>query len=125
MSRKNILKYTIAENHPTDVAFDSRSNPTNVDYLDNVGIFIYSPQAFNGTFTVWASNDKAENNESRLPENWFSLDFGEPVTTNQFTAMVININQVPFSYLAISYTPDAGPFVPSIFTIKLTSKMIG
>jgi hypothetical protein len=123
MSRKNNLKHTIV-NQSGATSFDTKLTPTNLDWLDNAGIIFTYTGNLVGTLVVYASNDKAEENLTRLPENWSTLDFGSAITgidgTN--TPVTLNLKFLPFSWIAIGYTATSGT---GVITAKLTSKMVG
>lgn len=124
MSRKNNLKYTIVDAVDGSVNFDTFNTPTNIDYLDNAGLLVSYTGNLVGTLAVFVSNDKAEENTTRLPVEWVELDFGVAVDgiDGTGTALQFNLNQLPYSWLAVSYTATSGT---GDMTIKLTSKMLG
>ena len=123
MSRKNNLKHTII-NQSGASSFDTKSTPTNIDYLDNAGIIFTYTGDLVGTLTVFVSNDKAEENPTRLPINWSTLDFGTAITgiDGTGTAVTLNFTFLPYSWIAIGYTATSGT---GVITAKLTSKMVG
>lgn len=99
MSRKNNLKYTIVDAVDGSVNFDTFSTPTNIDYLDNAGLLVSYTGNLVGTLAVFVSNDKAEENPTRLPVEWVELDFGVAVDgiDGTGTALQFNLNQLPYS----------------------------
>ncbi len=126
MSRKNIIKYTLLENVPSSASFDTYQNPVNVDGMDNCSLFIFrelSEYAL-GKFRIWASNDKASGVDGRVPENWFELTFSEEMLISSNQGMIVEINPISFSWLAISYECQ-DPASTATITAKLTAKMIG
>lgn len=123
MSRKNNLKHTII-NQSGAISFDTKLVPTNIDYLDNASIiFTYSGNLV-GTLTIFVSNDKAEENSTRLPINWSTLDMGSAISgiDGTGTPVTLNFTFLPFSWIAVGYTATSGT---GTITAKLTSKMVG
>lgn len=97
----------------------------NVDYLDNLSLTINTNfELFSGILEIWVSNDKAEQNETRLPESWFRLDIGGDIDFSIIQSFIVNINQSPFSYLAVKFI-SVDPATTGTVTIKATCKMIG
>lgn len=124
MSRKNNLKFSIVDAVSGATDFDTFATPTNIDYLDNAGLLVTYTGSLVGALTVWVSNDKAEDNLTRLPETWVELDFGTTIDGIDGTgnALQFNLNQLPYSWLAVDYVATSGT---GNMTVKLTSKMLG
>lgn len=128
MARKNILRQSIVSAQSLAASF--QTVPTVVSYLDNCSYQInITTSNSTGTFTVQGSSDYAP----RTPEapgntgNWVDLPLGGP-TANPVAAaandsILINLNQIPFNALRVSYTPTiAGTGTCEIWTLD---KQIG
>lgn len=123
MSRKNNLKHTLVNAQSGASSFDTKLTPTNVDYLDNCSLLISYTGTLVGVIKVYVSNDKAEENITRLPETWAALEFDSTISVDgTLTPITVNLNQVPFSWLAVGYVATSGA---GNLTVKLTSKMLG
>lgn len=120
MGRKDVLfSYPMFQAVDTAVTVDTFTNPTNVVYLDNCGIQVYWDPTVDGELFVYASMDKLN------PSNWTELDFGTQILINNLdTTHMINLNQVPFNWLALEFIPAGGGSSGNI-TAMLTSKMVG
>jgi hypothetical protein len=124
--RKNSHSHTLRDGTSGSTSLDMSANittePTNVQYSDNVGLFFtWTGSSPIGTVYVDVSNDKVSGDNE--PTNWATLDFGSTVgiTGNADTGL-ININQVPFSWLRVRYTRTSGS---GTLTINLTTKQTG
>ena len=99
MSRKNVtLPYRLI----SDVTIDENytSSPTNIRYLDNVGIELVWTGTPTGTFYI----------EGTVSGNtWQALDFGSAVSAvGAEGSHLLNINQCPYDQLRISYIATSG-----------------
>lgn len=124
MGRKNVLKHTIVNAQSGATSFNTEATPTNVDFLDNCSLLVTYTGSLVGTLSILVSNDVAELNPTRLPINWVALNFGTTIDgiDGTGTTLQFNLNQLPYSWLAISYTATSGT---GNITVKLTSKMLG
>jgi len=124
MARKDTLKsYVLLNEQSTASSFDTYSNPTNIDYLDNVGIQVVWTGTTVGVLEVYGSNDAANAQQGKYPTNWSKFEFGATInvdTTN--SDLLIHMNQVPYSWIALKYTATSGT---GTMTAKLTVKMVG
>jgi hypothetical protein len=121
VSRKNVYNYVILNGVDASISFDTFSSPTTINFLDNAGIQIFWTGNPVGEFKVFVSNDKLQGNE--LPTNWSELDFGTSILIDSSNSdILINMNQLPFSYLAVSYEAASGS---GVITANLTTKMVG
>ena len=108
--RKNtLISYKIIPDNTVAASMDTKAAPTNVMWLDNAGItFQWSP-AVNGTLQVLVSNDNVIGDAVHPVVNWTVLDFGVSIIVdNTNTNLLINMNQLPFRWLAIAYTHGSG-----------------
>ena len=123
MGRKDILKYQIVPTQSGATSFDTKLNPTCLDYQDNVSLQIYWTGSLVGEIQVFVSNDNVSPKLGQTVTNWSQLDFGSTLTVDgTHTDMLININQNSFSFIAIGYVATSGT---GNITAQLTSRMIG
>ena len=109
MSRKNNLKHTLVNAQSGAASFDTKLTPTNVDYLDNCSLVISYTGTLVGAIKVYVSNDKAEENITRLPETWAALEFDSAIAVDgTLTPITVNLNQVPFAAISFQYTNISG-----------------
>lgn len=128
MARKNTLVTPIATNQ--SLSADFNTSPTVVRYLDNVSYQInVTTSDSTGTFVVQASNDYYvnEGNDSVVtnPGNWVTLSLagGTPSVAGANDTIIINLNQLPFYAVRLSYTSTvAGTGTCSIYMV---SKQLG
>lgn len=121
MSRKNVYNYVIIDNQDGSTSFDTFLKPTNVNYLDNSGIQVLWSGTLLGQLKIYASNDQVQG--TNLPTNWSELDFGSSIVIdNTNSDIIINMNQLPFSWIALEYISTSGT---GSITAKLTTKMVG
>lgn len=120
--RKNVLSSYEIFTDETAANFDNKLNPTEVSFLDNAGITIEWTGTPVGLISVFVSNDEASPKQDRPVVNWIELDFGSPVVidgTN--TNLLINMNQLPFRWLALGYVHTSGT---GTLSAQLTAKMV-
>ena len=123
MGRKDILKYQIVPTQSGATSFDTKSNPTCIDYQDNVSLQVYWTGSLVGVLKVFVSNDNINPKLGQTVTNWSELDFGSTLAVDgTHTDMLININQNSFSFIAIGYVATSGT---GNITAQLTSRMIG
>lgn len=127
MGRKNVLNYTIYSSQSMAANFDNLLAPTNINFLDNVMILAQWTTGSSplGVLKVFVSNDEADVNPqaNRPPTNWYELDFGSPIVVNSSdNKAVINMTQLPATWLAIGYERTGGS---GLFTAKMTIKQVG
>lgn len=109
MARKNVLKpYKVLS--AQSLASNFQSNPTSITYGDNCAyqINITTTDSI-GTFSVQASLDYEKDPVSNTvinPGNWvdLSLSGGTPFANAANDKIIINLNQLPFSAIRLSYT---------------------
>lgn len=116
MSRKNSLVTTLAVSQSLATSFNSA--PTVVRFLDNCSyqINVFTTNSI-GTFQVQVSNDYyvSEANDSVVTNSgsWAALTLagGVPTINAANDTIVINLNQLPFYAVRLSYistTPGTG-----------------
>lgn len=124
MARKDTLKsYVLLNAQSTASDFNTFTNPTNVDYLDNVGIQVIWTGTTVGVLEVYGFNDAANAQQGSYPSNWSKFEFGATInvdTTN--SDLLIHMNQLPYSWIALKYVATSGT---GTMTAKLTVKMVG
>lgn len=117
MGRKNIVSnYAQFGTAGCNLATASTtSNVTEVQYMDNIGIVInWTGTSPVGAVTIQVSNDQL---------TWDDLDFGNTIDVSGNTGThIIEITQLPFSYLRAKYTKSSG--VGTLYS-SLTSKQVG
>lgn len=123
MSRKDIIKsYSIFTEQDASTSFDNKSAPSSVSSLDNAGITVQWTGTPEGEFKVYVSNDKADYQANKPVVNWHELDFGAPiVVSGADTNHVINMNQLPFSWIAFGYVSSSGS---GTLSAQMTAKMV-
>lgn len=99
--RKNvILPHKIVDAQPLSASF--KSVPINVQYLDNIGLMLkVTTTANTGVFEIEASIDGVTYDVLTLTPAISPLAGVNDIIT-------INLNQVPFSYIRISFTLGTG-----------------
>lgn len=123
MGRKNTHRYTIFQAQNASASFDNKNNATDVQFLDNMGIQVIWTGSPVGVLKVLTSNDVASPSDGIPVVNWSELDFGTSIAIdNTNSDILININQLPFKWLAVEYVRTSGT---GAITIQFTSKMVG
>ena len=123
MAKKVISGFPVLSAKSLATSFDTYSSPTNIDFLDNVGLLMSWSNALSpvGIFEIWVSNkDKGE--QPSVASDYVALNFGSNIAidgTN--TSHVITLNQLPFSWIAFKYTATSGS---GSLDVKLSSKEI-
>lgn len=128
MSRKNTLVYQLASNQSLSALFHTPA--TVVRYLDNCSYQInVTTSNSTGTFAVEVSNDyyvnEGNDNVVMNPGNWVPLTLagGTPTVSAMNDTIMINLNQLPFYAVRLTYTPNvAGTGTASIY---ITDKSVG
>lgn len=123
MARKDILKYTIIPTQSGASGFNTKANPTNLDYQDNISIQIFWTGSLVGQLKVFVSNDSVNVKLGQTVTNWSLLEFGTSILIDGTQSdIIININQNPFSWIALQWIPTSGT---GNITAQLTSKQVG
>ena len=126
MARKNIVPYKVATAQSLAAGFTTI--PTVIAYLDNCSYQInVNTTNSTGIFEVQASLDyrPQEPGESTPnPGNWSTLPLtGVPSVSTVSDTIILDLNQLPFSAIRLSYTPTvAGTGTADIY---LLSKQLG
>lgn len=129
LSAKNTLVYNLTPT-PQSLAVSFVTPPTVVRFLDNCSYQINLTTTDSvGSFQVQASNDyyvnEGNDNVVQNPGNWVKLTLagGTPFVNAANDNIIIDLNQIPFYALRISYTPT----VPGTgtCTIFVTDKRLG
>lgn len=109
MARKNILRHQLVASQSLASSFNS--TPTVIAYLDNCSYQInITTTNSTGTFGVQGSVDYQEATPNQLGNagHWIDLPLGgsaaAPVAAAANDSILINLNQVPFNALRITYT---------------------
>ena len=123
MARKDILKYQIIPTQSGASSFDTKSNPTNLDWLDNVSLQVYWTGTLVGELKVYVSNDSVNPKLGQTVTNWSLLEFGAPVLIDGSQSdLIININQNSFSFIALAWAPASGT---GNITAQMTCRQVG
>src|SRR5574343_69406 len=126
MSRKNVLEHELRDSAKVsaDLSLSASfiSEITNVKYLDNIGLQVsWAGTSPVGQLYVDISSDNV-NIDTEIV-NWTELDFGSPATVSGNTGSgLININQVPFTWMRVRYTRSSGT---GTMNINISAKMVG
>lgn len=128
MSRKNTLITPLVTNQSLSASFNTA--PTVVRNLDNCSYQInVTTTDSSGTFVVQVSNDyyvnEANDSVVQTAGNWTAITLagGTPFVSAANDTIVINLNQLPFYAMRLSYTSTvAGTGTCSIY---IASKQIG
>ncbi len=126
MSRKNTLEFQVAIDQSLAASFTSPV--TIVKTLDNCSYQInVTTTDSTGTFAIQASDDYGINeitNDVTYSGTWVDLPIGgTPVVSGANDIILVDINQVPFKALRVSYT--AGTAGTGTCAIKLVGRQIG
>lgn len=108
MARKNILRQELSSSQSLAASF--QSTPTIITYLDNCSyqINVITTNS-TGTFSIQGSVDYATRTQEEPGNtgNWIDLPLGgssvAPVAAAANDSILINLNQVPFNALRVSY----------------------
>jgi hypothetical protein len=123
MGRKDILKYNIIPTQSGAATFDTKSNPTCVDYLDNCSLQIMWTGSLVGEIRIWVSNDKVTPSLGQTVTNWSRYEASTTMSVSgSYTDMLINIAVIDFSFIAIEYVATSGT---GNITANITGRMIG
>lgn len=123
MGRKNSHRYTIFQAQSASASFDNKNAATDVQFLDNMGIQVTWTGTPVGVLKVLVSNDVANPTDGIPVVNWSELDFGTAIQIdNTNSDLLININQLPFKWIALEYVRTSGT---GTITAQFTSKMVG
>lgn len=112
-------------------AVDGTTNPTTIAkpfsifYQDNAGIVITWTGDLAGTFSIFATNDAFGINQPPDASSWVQLEFGAAITVDpslQSQGILINLNQLPFTGLYVSYSNASGT---GNISATITTKRLG
>lgn len=108
MARKNVVVHQLEQAKSLATSFTTE--PTLVKYLDNVAYQInVTTSDSTGSFSVEASVDYAISEPTNLvtnPGNWVALPLGgTPSVAGANDSILVNLNQLPFNAVRVTYTP--------------------
>lgn len=114
-SSKNAGRFSLVTNQ--DIGSTSTSGTIGFQYLDNIGIYLKwtAAAAVSGTFSVNISNDGTAYTALSLS--------GTPTVSGSADTCLINLNQVPFSFVTITYT--SGTTGTGAWNAYVTVKEVG
>jgi hypothetical protein len=108
-----IVPFKFIDGESLSAAFSSR--PINIQYLDNIGITLACTAitANTGKFVIECTIDG---------ETWIDIEvFPEIQLDDEPDNIIINLNNLPFSQMRVSFTPD-GPSPDGVVTGFITAK---
>jgi hypothetical protein len=127
LSRKNVVVHTLESSQ--SLAANFNTDPTLVKFLDNCSYQInVTTSNSEGSFQVEASNDYAiyePTNDVQNSGTWIPLTLagGTPTVAAQNDTIIINLNQLPFNAIRLSYSSSvAGTGTCSVY---LVGKQLG
>jgi hypothetical protein len=105
--KKVLLPYKLV--NAVSMGTSITSDPTNVQYIDNIGLQITATGTPTGTLEVQGTAS-AEDPRDGSSTQWDALTFDPalPAFTGAPASILININQFPFSRLRVVYTRTSG-----------------
>lgn len=126
MARKNVLNYEVAIGQSLASSFQTPA--TVIKYLDNCSYqIVVTTSDSTGTFAVQGSNDYEVAEPGNIisdPGHWVDLPLsGTPFVSAASDDILIDLNQLPFSAIRVSYT-SATPGTGTC-DITLNSKQVG
>lgn len=127
MARKNVNVYPLETAVSLGASFTTA--PTLIKYMDNCSYQITATTADAiGTFAVEASLDfsmEETTNVVKNPGNWVPLTLagGTPAIAGANTGIIINLNELPFNAIRLSYTRASGTGTASVYI--MTKQMGG
>ena len=81
------------------------SEETTVGQFDKLTYQCKFSEPASGTFVVEAKSQSSKDPNGKDTE-WYALDFGGPMTITAETDVVINLTEVPFNQIRISWSGD-------------------
>lgn len=123
MGRKDTVNYEVFVDRTLATSFDTFDNPTNIEFMDNVGLTLtWVPTATSGELEVFVSNKKGPVKPT-VEADYVKLDFGVPILMGTTDLKhVISMNQLPFAWISFKYTRSAGS---GTATLKMQNKQVG
>lgn len=110
-ARKNvIIPYHLVQGGDMSSSFVSK--PVGVQYLDNSGVQVKFSGNAVGVFSVEASINY---DPVKQVGDFVELDFGGPITTDE-SSFLINMKQLPYSFIRVKYTSTSGSGSCDIWT---------
>ena len=104
--RKNTNQHRLLSGQ--SMATDFSSEASNILFVDNVGLQVKWTGTAIGVITVECSNN--HDPDTHTEGDWYSLTFDPALEQPAGTAggYLINLNQVPFSWVRLSYDAGSG-----------------
>lgn len=124
MARKDTLNYIVKQftNNTLVADVDNFTDPTEVNFMDNIGIILAWSGAPVGQFEIYVSNS-AKTKEQLSANDFVKLDFGATIEIDATeTNHLVSINQIPFKWIAVKYVFSSGS---GALTVFMNNKMVG
>jgi hypothetical protein len=124
MARKDTLNYIVKQftNNTLVTDVDNFADPTEVNFMDNIGIILAWSGAPVGQFEIYVSNS-AKIKEQLSANDFVKLDFGATIEIDATeTNHLVSINQIPFKWIAVKYVFSSGS---GALTVFMNNKMVG
>lgn len=122
MRKSNLISFKVVDAHSLAASFNS--DPTNINFLDNVGyeIDLSGAATFNGSIAVQASNSYKQDDEGNVVNTgtWITLT-SQAIVAGSPSNSLFSLNQVPFAYLRLSITRTSGTGTMSAY---VSAKMV-
>jgi len=107
MARKNAHSYSMFKSDSNQsgavdatLSQDSSFNATDVSQVDKATIHVVFDAPNSGTLSIWAKNS--------LDDSFFELNFGAPLTITAETECMLDLQQLDFQNIYLSWVPSAG-----------------
>lgn len=116
MPRKNVLASFHAIKNG-DMSSVITSPVTNVMFLDNLIIQLNSTGAPVGAYTVEFSADYSQDSQGVVinPGNWVVCGLSPSASITSAGSVMIDFNQIPASYMRVTWTPASGTGVLNMY----------
>lgn len=124
MGRKDTVNYTVREfiDSPLTADVDNFSNPSEVNFMDNLGIILSWTGTPVGEFEVYVSNS-SKPKDQLVAADFKKLDFGATIAIdNTESEHLISIHQIPFKWIAFKYVFTSGT---GDMSVVMNNKMVG
>lgn len=111
--KKALLPYKLVD--AESMGATVTSDPTNVQYLDNIGLQVTATGTPTGTISVEATASSEDPRDGSAAQ-WDELTFDPvlPAIAGAPISFLINLNQIPFSRIRVVYTRTSGTGVLNV-----------
>lgn len=113
MPRKNVITPILIVNAVSMGASITQTTPTNIQFLDNIGVHFIFTGTPSGTFSIEVSNDDS---------NWAAITLpSTPTASGSGDNIYVDLNQLSAAWLRVKYTRSSGTGTLNVY---LTAKEI-